>query len=111
MNPACPLERDRLQHQLGERDERVRHLERQVAKQSAQWELDAREWQRLQRHRHDLAEWLVDAATNEYGQLMKPQIDAGLGGELFVPCTFTVAANGKQYQLALVSTCYEVREI
>ena len=42
---------------------------------------------------------------------MKPQIDAGLGGELFVPCTFTVAANGKQYQLALVSTCYEVREI
>ena len=105
------LERDRLHKQLGERDERLRQLEQQLARQSETWESDARDWQRLQRHRRDLAEWLIDAATNEYGRITKPNIDAGLGGELFIPCTFSDIANGKRYQLALVSTEYSVQEV
>ena len=102
---------DRLQQEFGARDERIRSLEQQVLRQQKQWETGAREWHRFQRHLSDLGEWLIDAATNEAGRVMTPQIDAALGGETCVPCSFTMTAHGKQYQIDLVSTCYEVKEI
>lgn len=69
------------------------------------------QWKRLERHRLDIGEWLVDSATNENGRVVKAEVDAALGGELYVPCMFTVRANGRQYQLELVSTHFEVTEI
>ena len=111
MNFSTPTERDQLYQQLGATNERAQQLEQLVAKQSEASESDAREWQRLQRHKRDLAEWLVDEATNENGTIIEPQIDAALGGEPFVPCTITTIVNGKQYCLTLVSTCYNVKEI
>ena len=106
-----PCERDLLHRQLGERNERILQLERQNAMQKALWESDACEWQRLQRHRRDLEEWLIDAATDERGRMLKSPIDAGLCGESFVPGTTTVTSNGKQYRLSIGSTLYDVEEI
>ena len=106
-----PTERDQLHQQLGTTNERVQMLEQLMARQAGDWEPDAREWQRLQRHKRDLAEWLVDEATNENGIIVEPQVDAALGGEPFVPCTITTIVNGKRYRLTLVSTCYDVKEI
>lgn len=77
---------------------------------SMSWGRDAHAWQRFQRHRSDLGAWLVDAATDEAGVIVKPRINAALGGECCVPGVFTVSANGKLYQISLVSTHYEVTE-
>ncbi len=104
-------ERDQLYQKLGEIRERVRQLGQLTARQAEVWESDAREWLRLQRHKRDLAEWLVDEATNDNGTIVEPRIDAALGGEPFVPCTITTIVNGKRYRLTLVSTCYDVKEI
>ena len=104
-------EQDQLRQQLGATAEQVQQLEKLSTTQSENWESDAREWQRLQRHRQDLAEWLVDEATNEDGEITEPRIDAALGGEAFVPCTTTTIVNGQKYSLTLVSTCYDVKEI
>ncbi len=111
MNFSSPTERDQLRQQLGATDARVQLLEQLVAKQSDNWEPDAREWQRLQRHRRDLAQWLVDEATNDEGTIIEPSIDAALGGEPFVPGTITTIVNGRRYCLTLVSTCYDVKEV
>lgn len=118
--PFCPgrlmnfehgLECEQILLQLGAREERVRQLERQVAIQRERWDSDAREWQRMQIHRDDLAEWLIDRATNDSGHIQKTLIDAGLGGESFVPGTFTTIANGRKYRFDLASTEYEIQEI
>ncbi len=107
---STSTERDQLHQKLGEISERVQQLGQLIAKQSELCESDSREWQRLQRHKRDLAEWLVDEATNENGKIVEPRIDAALGGEHFVPGTITTIVNGKQYCLTLVSTCYDVKE-
>ena len=104
MNFSTSNERDQLHQKLGEISERVQQLSRLIAGQTEAWERDANEWQRLQRHKRDLTEWLVDEATNENGTIVKPRIDAALGGESFVPCTITTIVNGQQYRLTLVST-------
>lgn len=111
MSSANSNERDRQFQQAGANEHRFQQLERQVAQQRTDWELDAREWKRLQGHQRDLAEWLIDNATNDEGRLTKPRIDAALGGEAFVPCSFTFIAKGRKYHLALVSTVYEVQEM
>ena len=102
---------DQLQQMLGARDQRIRDLERQLASSANIQQSDAREWQRLQIHRRDLGEWLVDFATNDLGFVMKPILDAGLGGELFVPCSFDAFQNNRRYRLELRSTEYKVSEI
>jgi hypothetical protein len=111
MNFSTSNERDRLYQKLGEIRERVQQLGQLMARQSEAWESDAKEWLRLQRHKQDLAEWLVDEATNDSGTIVDPRIDAALGGETFVPCTIRTIVNGKRYCLTLVSTCYDVKEI
>ncbi len=111
MNQEHPQERDLLQQQLGARDERLRQLEQRAIDQHSRWESDATEWQLLQRHRNDLAEWLIDSATNEAGKLIKTVVEAGLGGEAFVPCSFTATTNGRRYRLDLASTEYEIKEV
>ena len=103
-------ERSRLQQELGASDEQIRHLQQQLVRQRADCEASANEWRRFLRYQSDLGEWLIDAATNEEGKVVTPRIDAALGGETCVPCSFTMAFKGKQYQLDLVSTSYEVRE-
>ena len=110
MNSKSLLDRDELQQLLGACRERILQLDRLVIEQKMEWESDATEWRRQQRHRRDLAEWLIDGATNEHGRLVKSQIDAGLGGESFVPCSFAFTANGRRYRLELVSTIYEIKE-
>lgn len=102
---------ERLQQQLRTRDAQILELECQLVRQQSDWEPAAREWRRLESQRRDLAEWLIDSATNEYGRLVRPVIDAALGGDPFIPCSFSGAAGGKRYRLALVSTDYEVTEI
>ncbi len=111
MGFSTSTERDQLYQRLGEIRERVQQLSELMARQCEVWESDAREWQRLQRHKHDLAEWLVDEATNDNGTIVEPRVDAALGGEPFVPCTIRTIVNGKRYCLTLVSTCYDVKEI
>ena len=111
MVPVDSHERNQFQQLLGARDERISQLERQLFKRQGEWETDAREWQRLQRYRDELAEWLVDGATDESGRLVKLQIDAGLRGESYVPCTFTTSICGRRFRIALVATNYEVIEI
>lgn len=104
-------ERDRQFQEEGAKDHLFQQLERQVAQQRTEWELDAREWKRLQRYQQDIAEWIVDNATNEDGQLVKPRIDAALGGEAFIPCSFTFLAKGRRYHMSLISTVYEIQEL
>ena len=111
MDHLKPTERDLLHQQLGQTNERTQQLEKLATGQSEAWESDACEWQRLQRHRRDLAEWLVDEATNQNGTIIKGRIDAALGGEQFVPGTITTIVNGTRYCMTLVSTCYDVKEI
>ena len=111
MNPGIDRERDLLVQQLGACEERARQLERTVTEQQRQWELAARSWRRLQIHHKDLAEWLVDIATDESQRIIHQIIDAALSGELFVPCSFTASVNGRHYRINLVSTRYEICEI
>ena len=110
MNSLSSAERSGQQQQLGASEERVRQLELQLVKQRCDWEQDAREWQSFRRHQSDLGEWLVDAATNDAGHVVKSPIDAALGGESCLPGTFSISSNGRRYHLALVSTLYEVKE-
>jgi hypothetical protein len=110
MNTLNSDEWEGMQQRLGASGELIRQLEQQVMKQRAQWERDAAEWRRFRRHLSDLGDWLVDAATDSSGRIVKPVIDAALGGEQCVPGAFTVKTNGRRYQIALVSTHYEVKE-
>jgi hypothetical protein len=68
-------------------------------------------WKRLQRQRNDLGEWLIDQATDVSGDLTDLPIDACLGGDDFVPCSFRAMSNGRRFQIDLVSTAYTVVEI
>ena len=111
MNQESVQERDLLIRQLGATEQQIRQLERRVAQQSAEWETDAGEWRRLVQYRDDLAEWLVDGATADTGKVVTPIIDAGLGGESFVPCSFIANGRGRRYRIVLVSTNYEVMEV
>jgi hypothetical protein len=106
-----PLDQETIQQQLGSNAERIRQLEQQVIQQRNDWESAAREWKRLEQYRNEIGEWLVDSATNERGHVVKREIDAALGGELYLPGMFFVRTNDREYQLELVSTHYTVTEI
>lgn len=71
----------------------------------------AAEFRGLIRHRDELAEWLVDQASDNRGRLVKDQVDASLGGEDFIPCTFTAHKDGREYRISLVSTVYSIEEV
>jgi hypothetical protein len=108
MNCDLGHERELLLRQLGASEERVRRLERTLAELKTACERDAREWQRLLRHRIELADWLVDMATDASGRIVKTTLEAGLRGESFVPCSFHADVNGKRYRFELVTTQYEI---
>lgn len=68
-------------------------------------------WRRLQRRRRELAEWLIDQLTDASGRLTRSPVDACLGGDDFVPCSFSFTSNGRRFRLDLVSTAYRVVEV
>ena len=105
MNP-----REDLNRLLGMREEQIRQLERQRESLVA-CQADAREWARLRDHQQELGEWLIDQATNPNGDVVHSVIDAALGGELFVPGSFTASCGGRRYHFELVSTMYSVFEL
>ena len=96
---------DLLQQLIGARDEQISVLRARLEKQDPAM----RAWQKLQLHRRDLAEWLIEAATGNTGLVHKPIVDAALGGEMFVPCSMVSSMGGRRYALNLVSTEYEIR--
>jgi len=102
---------DVLQQNLGESQQRIVQLEAQLRVCRTEWEPAAKEWQRFQRHLSDLAEWLIDSATNTAGRVVIPQIDAALGGEICIPGDFYFSVKGCRYHLKLVSTDYEIEEV
>lgn len=70
-----------------------------------------RAWKDLLLQRRQLGEWLIDQATDVSGNLTEIPIDACLGGDDFVPCSFRAMSNGRRFQIDLVSTAYTVVEI
>lgn len=108
MDTSDVVDRDQLMQLLGAQEERIHRLELQLERQQQAWEPAFREWQRLIRDRRDLAEWLIDQATNETGQVIQPVIDAALCGDPFVPCSFRWSSSGHEYHLKLSSTEYFV---
>jgi hypothetical protein len=67
----------------------------------------------IERHSNDIAEWLVDQATDSRGRLKSEsvEVDAALGGEDFIPCTMTKIINGRKYRMELFSTAYKIEEV
>jgi|GEM_PF-2720302 len=110
MDASNVMDRDQLMQLLGAQEERIHRLELQIERQQQTWEPAFQEWQRLNRDRRELAEWLVDQATNESGKVIHPLVDAALDGDTFVPCSFGWSASGCEYRLSLSSTeyCVEV---
>ena len=102
---------DRLQQMLGARNERIRQLERELVEQRRHSQESAREWVRLIDYQKELADWLIESTTNEGGMVVRHRMDAGLAGELFIPCAFFKESNGRRYRLELVSTEYEIKEV
>ena len=102
---------DVLQQKLGESQQRIVQLEAQLRVCRTEWEPAAREWQRFQRHQSDLAEWLVESATDAAGRVVIPQVDAALGGETCIPGDFFFSVKGCRYHLKLVSTDYKIEEV
>src|SRR5262245_12899034 len=78
-------DRDRLQQLIGSKEQQLLELKTKLAQLQQASETGAREWQKLVDHREELADWLLDQATNEEGLLVRSIVDAALGGELFVP--------------------------
>jgi hypothetical protein len=103
-------QRDSLNRLLGARDAEIARLKRELA-EAQSLRADAIEYRRLGENREILGEWLIDHATNASGRLIKPRIDAALGGEDFNPGSFEATANGRKYRIALVSTEYEIEEV
>ena len=71
---------------------------------------EAENWKRVVRHQADLGAWLVDESTNENGKVITNHVDAALGGEDVIPCTFRTVVNGRKYLHELVSTEYRTTE-
>lgn len=103
-------QRDSLNRLLGARDAEIARLKRELADAQA-LRADAIKYRRLCEHRETLGEWLIDHGTNSIGSLIKPRIDAAMGGEDFNPGSFEATANGRKYRIALVSTEYEIEEV
>lgn len=99
-------QRDKNNQLIGENNELRRQVEVLTA-ENAKLQLDAIELQRLRQHAGDVVDWVVDYATDKNGKLVKHTVDAGLGGEDWVPgwCV----KNGKR--ISLLSTIYEVTEV
>lgn len=102
---------DQLQQLLGARDELIRQLERQIATLRQRQNSDAHEWRRLTAQQRDLEEWLIGSATNRSGKIVTTLIDARLGGDRFVPGSFSSVIRGRRYQCELASTIYSIREL
>jgi len=102
---------DRLHQIVGSRDERIRLLERTIVEQQRQTTSAASEWNRLTNYQDELAGWLIESVTDEFGLVIRSRIDAGLAGEPFVPCSFHRVVNGRRYLLDLVSTEYEIKVV
>ena len=100
--------RDADNRHIGHLNETVRKLEAEVAKLTCN-DYHADQYKKLCQHRIDLAEWLVDQATSN-GKQTKFTVDAALGGEDFIPNSFTRIVNGKKYAFELVSTVYSIKE-
>lgn len=102
--------RDDLNRLLGAREEQLLSLKKQLISAESS-KSNAQEWTRLQSHQRDLADWLVDQATDADGHVVISIIDAELGGEDFVPGCFRACIQGRRYQFDLVSTCYMIQEL
>ena len=100
--------RDADNRYIGHLNETIRQLEEKLS-QAEQGEYHARQYSNLCQHRIDLAEWLVDQATSN-GKQTKFTVDAALGGEDFIPNSFTRIVNGTKYAFELVSTVYSVKD-
>jgi hypothetical protein len=70
----------------------------------------ADKWNHAMRHQADLGAWLVDKSTDDSGKVIKNHVDAALGGEDVVPCTFRTVVCGRKYLHELVSTEYRTTE-
>lgn len=102
---------DQLRQIIGMRDHWIGQLERAIFDQQQRAESAAREWNRLVNHQKELADWLIETATDEAGKVIKPRVDAGLGGESFIPCSCHRVVNGCHYEIELVSTEFEIRMV
>lgn len=70
----------------------------------------ADKWNRTMMHQGNLGAWLVDESTDQTGDVKKPVVDAALGGEDVIPCTFRTVVCGRKYLHELVSTEYRTTE-
>jgi len=100
--------RDADNRYIGHLQETIRQIEAKLS-QAEQGEYHAKQYRLCLKHRDDLGEWLVDQATTN-GKQTKFTVDAALGGEDFIPNSFTRIVNGKKYAFELVSTVYSVKE-
>lgn len=103
-------QRDSLNRLLGARDAEIARLKRELA-EAQSLRADAIAYRRLCQHRDELGEWLIDNATNSSGRLVKPRIDAAVGGEDWNAGSFKTMCKGRKYRIALVSTEYEIEEV
>lgn len=71
----------------------------------------ARAWMHLLLRQQDLGDWLLDQAMDASGSLAKAVIDACLGGDDFVPGSFRMRSNDREFQIELVSTEYSIVEV
>ena len=85
--------------------------EQQRTRQEATSAAETCAWKRLQRQRRELAEWLIDQVTDMSGRLIQSPIDACLGGDDYVPCSFSFVSGGRRFRFDLVSTAYTVVEV
>lgn len=110
MNCVAEAETDQLRHELDRREERIRQLENLIDAQRRMWEADAWEWRKLQIQRRELSEWLVDQATDGFGKIVNPLVDAALAGEMFIPISLVTVIDGSKYAAELSSTVYRLEE-
>ena len=104
-------ERDRVFRQLGQYEQRIRDLERLLSQEKQFGQPAVKEWQKLLAVRQDLFEWLVDQSIDTHGNVVHSTVDAALGGDDFVPCTFAANARDFRYRIELVSTRYRITAI
>ena len=100
---------DKIQQMEGAMAELRREIAALIARLAVRVE-SADKWNHAMRHQADLGAWLVDESTDQSGKVVKNHVDAALGGEDVVPCTFRTVANGRKYLHELVSTEYRTTE-
>lgn len=98
-------DRQNFNRLIGQRDQEIADLKRKLAA-SETFQLDAIAYRTMANQRLTLADWLVDQSTP-----IRNLINAALGGEDFIPCTFTESVNGVKYRFNLKSTEYIVTQL